>query len=148
MREFDTKKEIVREMFLERFYSLDEIQPYYNEMTNAYEFFENGLLMDIEINFNLYTDADIIAGSIYGHWVLKARDINARRISVNEINARDIDVWHIYTRNIFAREIYAIEIYANEVTTSKIKASKINIVCLKEYAINGTGYASNYEVFK
>lgn len=148
MIEFDATVELIKERNITRFYSLDEIQPYFNELTNAYEFFEDNTLMDIEINFNLYTDADIVAGNIHGHWVLKARDINARLISINEVIARDVDVWHIYTRKIFAREICAIEINASETTVSKIKARKINIVYLKQYAINGTGYSSNYEVFK
>ena len=79
---------------MEIFKNIEEMKPYYNEKTNTYEFIENGLPIDILINFDLY-----ITSCIY------ARDINACDINACDINAWDINACDIRAENINANNI-------------------------------------------
>ena len=76
------------------FNNLEEMNQYYNEETNTYEFIENGNLIDVKIDFGLNIECNINAGDI------KAHDIKARNI-----NARDIDAGNIKAHNINANNI-------------------------------------------
>ena len=63
------------------FYSLEEIEKYYDEETNTYVFEENGEYIDLVV-FNF--DLDI-----------NARDIKADDINANDINADNISYYAV-----------------------------------------------------
>lgn len=69
---------------MKTFNNLEEMKPYYNKKTNTYEFFENGEIIDIHINFILKTTKSICA-----------KNINASNIKAWDIYAKDIDAWKI-----------------------------------------------------
>lgn len=56
------------------FNSLEEMEPYYNAITNTYKFIENNRVTDIEIYFDLKTESNISA------WYIKAKNIKAKYI--------------------------------------------------------------------
>lgn len=91
---------------MEIFNSIDEMCAYYNEKTNTYEFIKSRFPIDIELTFNLSTDANLIAGDI------KAMDIKARDISAFDINACNIKAWDIKAMDITAWDITAWDIKA------------------------------------
>ena len=81
---------------IKEFYSIDEIQKYYNKEINTYVFKEDDRYIDLVIfNFDLDVNSDI-----------NALDINADDIIANNINANDIN-----SRNIIANEIIANDIF-------------------------------------
>ena len=78
----------------------EEMEPYYNEEINTYEFIENNRLIDIKIDFDLNISSNIKAGNIeacnieagnINSWDINAQDINARDIQACNINAWDIN---------------------------------------------------------
>ena len=80
--------------------NLEEMEPYYNEEINTYEFIENNRLIDIKIDFDLNISSNIKAGNIeacnieagnINSWDINAQDINARDIQACNINAWDIN---------------------------------------------------------
>lgn len=93
-----------------QFNNLEEMQKYFNEETQTYEFLEHGVRMDIEITFDLAVYGDIKAGNIAG-W-----DISARNISALHINA-----WHITADNIDSGDIRARDIDVLNITSGDIK---------------------------
>lgn len=74
---------------MKTFNNLEEMQPYYNENTNTYEFIENQKMIDVEFGFDLNID----------------RSINARNIYARNIYARNIKAWNINAGNIKANKI-------------------------------------------
>ena len=86
------------------FNNLEEMEPYYNEEINTYEFIENNRLIDIKIDFDLNISSNIKAGNIeacnieagnINSWDINAQDINARDIQACNINAWDINANNI-----------------------------------------------------
>ena len=82
----------------------EEMEPYYNEEINTYEFIENNRLIDIKIDFDLNISSNIKAGNIeacnieagnINSWDINAQDINARDIQACNINAWDINANNI-----------------------------------------------------
>lgn len=108
---------------MEIFNSIDEMCAYYNEKTNTYEFIKSRFPMDIELTFNLSTDANLIAGDI------KAMDINARDISAFDINAQNIKAWDIKAMDINAMNIKAWDIKAWEINARNIKFDAVCWAC-------------------
>lgn len=77
------------------FYSIEEIEKYYDEVTNTYVFKENGEYVYLVVfNFNLDVTANI-----------NACNISACNINAWNIKARDINAWNIYADNI---DYYAV----------------------------------------
>ena len=102
------------------FNNIKEIEKYYNEDTNTYEFVENCKRLDVKFNFDLKINANIYARDI------DAWDINAKNIDAGDINARDIDAWDI--------EYYAV-CFANEsITCKSIKGNRANS---KHFCLDG-----------
>lgn len=67
------------------FNNIEEIEKYYNEETNTYEFYENGKRQDVKFNFDLSVNANIIADNI-GCMNIKAYNIEALNINADNIN--------------------------------------------------------------
>lgn len=89
---------------MEIFNSIDEMCAYYNERTNAYEFYDNGEPLDVQLNFNLRISANLSVGYISALDIY-AHDIQARDIYAYNINAHDIYACDIYACNINAHDI-------------------------------------------
>ena len=105
------------------FNNLEELEPYYDEKSNTYVFKEDGVSIDIKLNFNLSTGANI-----------NARNIVARDIFCHDINAFDIIACDIVARNIVARDIDAGNIHAGDINAEDIDYYAIcvsynNIIC-------------------
>ena len=79
---------------MKTFKSLEEIQPYYNENTNTYEFIENGMRLDVKFEFDLMTDSNIFAQNIDA-WDIDAWDIDAWDIDAWDIDAGDISYYAV-----------------------------------------------------
>jgi hypothetical protein len=130
---------------MKTFNSLEEMKPYYNEKTNAYEFRENGIWTDVKFAFDLSVMADINAWNIKACNIdarninarnidacnIDAGEINAGEINAGEINAGDINACNINARNIKADNIQAWNINANEITYFAVCFAYNNIVCTK-----------------
>lgn len=132
------------------FYSLDEIQKYYDEKTNTYVFKEDGVYIPLVIfNFRLNINANIDACNIKA-WGIKANNIDvhnidcydtvAKNINADNINAYDIEAddietnedikaWNIYAKNIKAQNIYADNIYAHDISYWALCFATQNIEC-------------------
>lgn len=109
---------------MKQFNSIEELQPYLNEKENAYEFIENGEVLDIEINFDLTTDKNIFA-----------RDINARSINGWDIKACCIKAYNIISGNIEARDINALRITAGDIDAGNIAAWSLEASVISFHAV-------------
>lgn len=118
------------------FTNLEEMQPYYNEKTNTYEFIENQKMIDVKFDFNLNIDRNITA-----------RNINAWDINARNIKARDINSWHINSWDITARNIKAININASDITAWDIKAWDINACNIQARDIEFYAICFSYKTF-
>lgn len=87
----------------------EEMEPYYNEEINTYEFIENNRLIDIKIDFDLNISSNIKAGNIEA-CNIEAGNINSWDIKACDINAGDIQACNINAWNINANKIsfYAV----------------------------------------
>jgi len=114
---------------MKTFNSLEEMKPYYNKNTNTYDFYENGLKIDVEFKFNLNVESHITAWNINAlditAWNINALDITARNIHAGDINARDITAWDITAWDINAGNINAWNITACDITACDITAGNI-----------------------
>ena len=132
------------------FYSLNEIQKYYDKESNTYIFREDGVYIPLVIfNFNLYIDANIIADNIKAFSIKAnnidaynidcydtiAKNINACSINAYDIEADDIETnedikaWNIYAKNIKAQNIIADNIYAHDISYWALCFAMQNIEC-------------------
>lgn len=105
---------------MKTFNNLEEMQPYYNENTDTYEFVENQKRFDVEFNFDLNIDRNIKAGNIY------ADNIHALNIYADNINALNINAWGINAGNLTAENINADNINVWNITAENINAGDIN----------------------
>lgn len=129
------------------FNSLDEIQPYYNENNNTYEFIENQKMIDVEFDFNLNIYSNITAGNIIA-WNINAEDIVAENINANNINADNINAGNINANNINAWNINAWNIDAGNIKAWDIKSRDINAWNIKANNINANSInAKNIEFY-
>jgi hypothetical protein len=121
---------------MKQFNNIEEMQPYFNEKENTYEFIENGEVLDIEINFDLTTDKNIFAGDINA-CDIKAYDINSYDINAGNINAGNINAYNINASDIKAFDIDARNINAWDIKANTIKANTIlfDVVCFAHYNI-------------
>ena len=95
---------------VKEFNSLEEIQKYYDEITDTYVFRENDRYIDlVKFNFDLNVNANI--------------------------DAHDIIAWSINTHDIYANDIKADEIIANNIHTHDIKAIDIKADDISYYAV-------------
>lgn len=119
----------------------EEMNPYYNEETNTYEFIKNNRLIDIKIDFDLNIECNIKARNIKAYditaWDIKSRDINAF-----DINAGNIDACDIKARNIKALDINSSgNINANKISFNAVCFAYKTFVC---NAIRGRRENSKY----
>ena len=119
---------------MKTFTNLEEMQPYYNENTNTYEFIENGKMIDVEFDFNLNIYRNINSGNINA-LNINALNINALNINANNINAEDIEARNIYANDIEAWNIKAVNIKAGDIKAGDITAGDINAGNIEFYAI-------------
>lgn len=109
----------------------EEMEPYYNEETNTYEFIENNRLIDIKIDFDLNIESSNIEAGNIEAWDIKARNINALDINALDIKARDIR----------AENIKAWDIKANKISFNAVCFAYKTFVC---NAIRGRRENSKY----
>ena len=123
------------------FYSIEEIEKYYDEVTNTYVFEENGEYIDLVVlNFDLNIEADIDAKHIKAWnidawnidaWNIDAWDITAYDINAWDITAYDINAWDINTHNI---SYYAVCYAYNNIKCKSIKGRRKNA---KHFVLDG-----------
>lgn len=114
------------------------MQPYLNEKTKTYVFFENGKLLDIEITFDLIINGNILARDI------NAQSIEAWDITARNVDACDIDAWNIKAKRLYAScDIKAWNIEATEIRFYAICHASKNIIC---ESIEGRHLNSKYFV--
>ena len=106
------------------FYSLDEIQKYYNEESNTYIFKEDDKYIELVVfNFNLEVNANI-----------KAYDIHARNINVRDIEVGNIRAWAIKANNIDAYDLDCCDdIVVKNINVCSINAHDIEADDIKTY---------------
>ena len=106
------------------FYSLEEIQKYYNEESNTYIFKEDNKYIELVVlNFNLEVNANI-----------KAYDIHARNINVRDIKVGNIRAWAIKANNIDAYDLDCCDdIVVKNINVCSINAHDIEADDIKTY---------------
>lgn len=124
---------------MKTFNSLKEIQKYYNENTNTYEFLENGSVFDIKLDFNLHVSSNILARNVYAYHMevgnINVYDMIGGNIDAGDIDARNLDVGHINAGNIKARNIEACVINARNIKAHNIDATDINAIKISYFAV-------------
>ena len=130
---------------MKEFNNIKEIDKYYNEDTNTYEFVENGERLDVKFNFNLKTNADIYALNIDADnidtWNIDAWNIDADNIDADNIDALNIDALNIDALNIDAWNIdadniryYAVCFAYKNISCKSIKGKRCNS---KHFCLDG-----------
>lgn len=118
------------------FYSLDEIQKYYDEKSNTYIFKEDGKYIDLVVfNFDLNIQANIDAKNIDAYNI-DALNIDACNIDASDIKAMNIEAWDINAWNIEAQDIsyYAVCFAYNNIKCKSIKGRRNNT---KHFVLDG-----------
>ena len=112
------------------FYSIEEIEKYYDEATNTYVFKEN-----VVLKFDLIVNADIDAMDIKAYNI-DAYNIDACNINACNINAVNINAWNISACNIIADNInYCAVCFAyNNIFCKSIKGRRKNA---KHFVLDG-----------
>ena len=116
------------------FYSIEEIEKYYDKETNTYVFKENEEYIDsVVFNFDLDINAHIYANSINAWnisvWDIKAYNIDALNINAWDIKSFDIKAWDIKAKNINAWDINANDINADNISYYAVCFAHKNIKC-------------------
>lgn len=116
------------------FYSIKEIEKYYDKVTNTYVFKENEEYIDLVVfNFDLDINAHIYANSIKAWnikaWDIKADDIYALNIKAWDIKANDINADNIDALNIKALNISVWDINADNISYYAVCFAHKNIKC-------------------
>lgn len=142
------------------FYSIEEIEKYYDEVTNTYVFEENGEYIDLVVfNFDLDINAHIYANSINAWnisvWDIKAYNIDALNIKAWDIKSFDIKSWDINAKNINAWDINANDINADNISYYAVCFAHKNIKCksikgrrknAKHFVLDGVLEVNNNEL--
>ena len=118
------------------FYSLDEIEEYYDEKSNTYIFKEDGKYIDLVVfNFDLNIQANIDAKNIDAYNI-DALNIDACNIDASDIKAMNIEAWDINAWNIEAQDIsyYAVCFAYNNIKCKSIKGRRNNT---KHFVLDG-----------
>ncbi|MBR4266462.1 MAG: hypothetical protein IKQ46_10460 [Bacteroidales bacterium] len=121
-----------------------EINKYYNKITNTYDFKNSdGKYLDIEINFDLITNASIISHDIIAKNII-VKDIVALNIKAQNIISEDIRAYDIFSCDIRAHSILANNMKSLDINAHNIKANNITALDIKSlldiYANNITFY--------
>lgn len=121
-------------MIIRQFNSLEEIQKYYDERTDAYIFKEDGKWIDLVIfAFDLKVEANINARDIKAYnivvWNINALNIEAFEINASNIQCEDINAFNITALNINAGDIDANEIKARDIRYWGVCFAYKNIIC-------------------
>lgn len=119
------------------FYSLDEIQKYYDKKSNTYIFIEDDEMIDVVVfNFDLDVEANIDAKTINA-FDIRACNIKACNIDACDIKAMNIEAWDINAWNIEAQDIsyYAVCFAYNNIKCKSIKGRRNNS---KHFVLDGT----------
>ena len=118
------------------FYSLDEIEEYYDEKSNTYIFKEDGKYIDLVVfNFDLNIQANIDVKNIDAYNI-DALNIDACNIDASDIKAMNIEAWDINAWNIEAQDIsyYAVCFAYNNIKCKSIKGRRNNT---KHFVLDG-----------
>ena len=109
---------------VKEFNSLEEIEKYYDEGTNTYEFIEDDEMIDLVIfNFYLNVEANIKALNI------NSKDIKTWNIEANNIKFRNVEACNIKANYIIARNVEAINIEAEDISYYAVCFAYQNISC-------------------
>ena len=113
--------------------SKEEVEQYYNERTNTYEFMVGGDAIDVEFLFDVDVKSNIKARDIDARdikaWDIKAWDIKAEDIKALDIKAWDIKAWDIKAWDIKAEDIKALDIKAWDISYYGVCFAYKNISC-------------------
>lgn len=113
---------------MKTFYSLKEMQEYYNEYNNTYEFCDGEAYddnyFDVKFDFHLKVDASI-----------RAEDIKAYDIDAYNIYANDITSYEIKARTLKANDVLAENVDVDDMRVASIKANHINARSIVYYAV-------------
>ena len=118
------------------FYSLDEIQKYYDKKSNTYIFIEDDEMIDVVVfNFDLDVEANIDAETINA-FDIKACNIKACNIDACDIKTMNIEAWDINAWNIEAQDIsyYAVCFAYNNIKCNSIIGRRNNA---KHFVLDG-----------
>lgn len=118
------------------FYSLDEIQKYYDKKSNTYIFIEDDERIDVVVfNFDLDVKANIDAKTINA-FDIRACNIKACNIDACDIKAMNIEAWDINAWNIEAQDIsyYAVCFAYKNIKCKLIKGRRNNA---KHFVLDG-----------
>lgn len=130
------------------FNNLNDIQKYYDEETNTYNFRENGEIIDVVIfNFDLNVESNIEARYLRATSII-ANNIHARNIIVWDMNVCDIEAVCIDAGVIRARDIYTTTIKSMSIYARDIKAIGVNAVNIYARDIMYTTMCVAYEDIK
>ena len=131
-------------MNTKEFYSLEEVQQYYDERANTYIFKENNEYIDtVVFHFDLNVEAnidacdivapnisafDINACSIKTHYII-ACNINAYMVGADYVNSSNINSKYIYANRIDASDISAFDIIADYISYHAVCYAYKHIKC-------------------
>ena len=118
------------------FYSLYEIQKYYDKKSNTYIFIEDDEMIDVVVfNFDLDVEANIDAKDIDA-LNIDALNIDACNIDASDIKAINIEAWDINAWNIEAQDIsyYAVCFAYNNIKCKSIIGRRNNS---KHFVLDG-----------
>ena len=113
---------------IREFNSLEEIQKYYDEDKDIYEFKENGTYINlVKFKFDLEVSKNIVACDIIAHNIkahdIYANDIKADKIIANNIYAHNINAWDIKAHDI---SYWALCFAYNNIKCKSIKSNREN----------------------
>jgi hypothetical protein len=116
------------------FKNIRQMKKYYNKKGNTYFFVYKGIPIDIKIEFDLQTTADIVAGNIRA-WNIKAHNISAFDMDVNNLSVARIECCNISAANISATDITAGDIIARHIDCFNITGSAIDCTYIDAWEI-------------
>lgn len=119
------------------FYSLDEIQKYYDKKSNTYIFIEDDEMIDLVVfNFDLDIRTSDINAKNINAFDIRACNIKACNIDACDIKAMNIEAWDINAWNIEAQDIsyYAVCFAYNNIKCKSIKGRRNNA---KHFVLDG-----------
>ena len=118
-----------KEMYTKEFYSLEEIQQYYDERANTYIFKENNsYIKKVIFNFDLNVEANIDARDIQAH-NMRAFNIDACEIKAQNIMSYDIQAYSVEAEYVRSTDITSNYIFVNRIDAADIWA----VVIIADY---------------
>ena len=103
---------------IKTFYKLEEIEKYYDEERNCYDFVENNVILDVHFMFDLKIKSHIHANNILGFYIeclnISCSNIGAQSLNVdNLICCASIDVLFLRAKYVCFGETISVRGTAN-----------------------------------